>query len=356
MEVSVGSTFGREGGAFDSLPGLCLAAFAAPPAPPDNMRRHAASGRGAAPRARTNRGTPPAASGGPPPPASVAQCSTPGRAELLPHGLSDKKRNLRDTDRRTEEELAAEWRASIADAGTLAAKLLAEPAGGGESVAVWLTRRFQEQGIKCARRLVPQGRRRCAATQAVCRRAEPPPADPGPVAAAPRRLPCITVAYQGLSVETDAAVGAGGIPSVSRWLGLDALLACGRGAGPRGTVRLPILRGVRGVLRPGRLTLLLGPPGSGKSVLLQTLAGQLRSSKRTRIQGSVTYNGEPAAAFDLQRTASYVDQYDVFLPLLTVRETLAFANHALWLSGCKNDLGAEFAQVGRGRAAARPRH
>lgn len=38
-------------------------------------------------------------------------------------------------------------------------------------------------------------------------------------------------------------------------------------------------------------------------------------------------------------------QYDVHLPLLTVRETLAFARDALWASGTKNDLAPEFHQV-----------
>lgn len=37
----------------------------------------------------------------------------------------------------------------------------------------------------------------------------------------------------------------------------------------------------------GRLTLLLGPPGSGKSVLLRTLAGQLSPSKTVRVGGWV---------------------------------------------------------------------
>lgn len=39
-------------------------------------------------------------------------------------------------------------------------------------------------------------------------------------------------------------------------------------------------------------------------------------------------------------------QYDVHLPLLTVKETLEFAHAALWASGCKNDLGVEFGRVG----------
>jgi ABC-type multidrug transport system ATPase subunit len=39
---------------------------------------------------------------------------------------------------------------------------------------------------------------------------------------------------------------------------------------------LTILKGVTGVLKPGRLTLLLGPPGSGKTTLLKALAGLLQ--------------------------------------------------------------------------------
>ncbi len=41
---------------------------------------------------------------------------------------------------------------------------------------------------------------------------------------------------------------------------------------------LRILDGCSGSLRPGRLTLLLGPPGSGKSTLLKALSDKLGNS------------------------------------------------------------------------------
>jgi ABC-type multidrug transport system ATPase subunit len=37
-----------------------------------------------------------------------------------------------------------------------------------------------------------------------------------------------------------------------------------------------VLAGCSGTLRPGRLTLLLGPPASGKTTLLKALAGKLK--------------------------------------------------------------------------------
>ena len=42
--------------------------------------------------------------------------------------------------------------------------------------------------------------------------------------------------------------------------------------------RLVILDKISGVLKPGRLTLLLGPPSSGKSTLLKALSGTLQHS------------------------------------------------------------------------------
>lgn len=46
---------------------------------------------------------------------------------------------------------------------------------------------------------------------------------------------------------------------------------------PRNSQRLTVLDGCSGVLKPGRLTLLLGPPASGKTTLLKAMAGKLSS-------------------------------------------------------------------------------
>ena len=37
-----------------------------------------------------------------------------------------------------------------------------------------------------------------------------------------------------------------------------------------------VLDNVSGVIKPGRMTLLLGPPGAGKSSLLKTLANKMK--------------------------------------------------------------------------------
>ncbi|CAL0305014.1 unnamed protein product [Lupinus luteus] len=72
-----------------------------------------------------------------------------------------------------------------------------------------------------------------------------------------------------------------------------------------------------------RMTLLLGPPGSGKSTLLRALSGRIDST--LQVSGKVTYNGHELHEFESSRTSAYISQNDVHLPLLTVRETLAFS-------------------------------
>ncbi len=50
------------------------------------------------------------------------------------------------------------------------------------------------------------------------------------------------------------------------------------------TAKVQILKNVTGALRPGTTTLLLGPPGSGKSVFMQSLSGRLQSDAKIKVQ------------------------------------------------------------------------
>uniref|UniRef100_A0A7S1TP17 ABC transporter domain-containing protein n=1 Tax=Phaeomonas parva TaxID=124430 RepID=A0A7S1TP17_9STRA len=94
-------------------------------------------------------------------------------------------------------------------------------------------------------------------------------------------------------------------------------------------VEVPLLQNVSGILRPGRLTLLLGPPGCGKTTLMRCLAGKLGKHKQ---EGSILYNGVEGNRKDrffLNKTVAYIDQEAHHIPTLTVRETFEFAFQAL---------------------------
>jgi len=86
---------------------------------------------------------------------------------------------------------------------------------------------------------------------------------------------------------------------------------------------MTVLHDVSGIVKPRRMTLLLGPPGSGKTTLLLALAGKL--DKDLRVSGKVTYNGHGMIEFVPERTAAYISQHDLHIGEMTVRETLAFS-------------------------------
>lgn len=91
--------------------------------------------------------------------------------------------------------------------------------------------------------------------------------------------------------------------------------------------RLDILKSLTGVILPGRMTLVIGPPGCGKSTFLKALSGRLHDSKAF-VDGCITYNRDEAnnqKNFLISKVVDYIEQDDIHAPTLTVFETLEFA-------------------------------
>jgi len=83
-----------------------------------------------------------------------------------------------------------------------------------------------------------------------------------------------------------------------------------------------------GTIPSGKMTLVLAPPGAGKSQFLKTLAGRMRNEKR--VTGDLWYNGLTAdeqlrAGQYVEKLCALVAQGDVHMANLTVRETLNFS-------------------------------
>ncbi|KAF5733436.1 hypothetical protein HS088_TW17G00979 [Tripterygium wilfordii] len=137
-------------------------------------------------------------------------------------------------------------------------------------------------------------------------------------------LPTVEVRYQNLCVEAECEV-VHGKPLPSLWNSVKSLFSNLTDiTGCKSQVhKIKILKNVSGIVKPSRMTLLLGPPGCGKTTLLQALAGKLHESlKRT---GEISYNGYKFDEFVPQKTSAYISQYDQHTSEMTVRETLNFS-------------------------------
>nr|XP_009765378.1 PREDICTED: pleiotropic drug resistance protein 1-like [Nicotiana sylvestris] len=137
-------------------------------------------------------------------------------------------------------------------------------------------------------------------------------------------LPSIEVRYEHLNIEADAYIGSRALPTFTNFLTnfLEAMLNSLHIL-PNRKRKLTILDDVSGIIKPCRMTLLLGPPGSGKTTLLLALAGKLDPA--LKVTGKVTYNGHEMNEFVPQRTAAYISQHDLHIGEMTVRETLEFS-------------------------------
>lgn len=141
----------------------------------------------------------------------------------------------------------------------------------------------------------------------------------------------IEVRFQNVTVDAKVRVGSAGLPNFKNAaIGFLEYFTKFLGIRTTKSSQIKILKGVSGVLRPGRMCLLLAPPGSGKSTLLKVLSGKIQNGGLLKIGGNITYNGRTFKDFVIERTSGYVQQNDQHYAPLTVKETLAFA---AWCQG-----------------------
>ncbi|KAK9141583.1 hypothetical protein Syun_010983 [Stephania yunnanensis] len=136
--------------------------------------------------------------------------------------------------------------------------------------------------------------------------------------------PTIEVRFEHLNITAEAYVGSRALPTVLNYTVnmVEGFLNSLRIL-PSRKKKITILHDVSGIIKPGRMTLLLGPPGSGKTTLLLGLAGKLDSD--LKVSGKITYNGHGMNEFVPERTSAYISQHDVHIGEMTVRETFAFS-------------------------------
>nr|QIS68420.1 pleiotropic drug resistance protein 1 [Lycium barbarum] len=137
-------------------------------------------------------------------------------------------------------------------------------------------------------------------------------------------LPSIEVRYEHLNIDADAYAGSRALPTFINFMtNFVETLLNSLHILPSKKRQITILKDISGMIKPCRMTLLLGPPSSGKTTLLLALAGKLDPA--LKVTGKVTYNGHELHEFVPQRTAVYISQHDLHIGEMTVRETLEFS-------------------------------
>ncbi|XP_045473258.1 protein white-like [Harmonia axyridis] len=83
-----------------------------------------------------------------------------------------------------------------------------------------------------------------------------------------------------------------------------------------------ILKNVNGVAHPAQLMVILGPSGSGKTTLMNGIT--FRNLRSLKFSGCVCLNDKRVHRNELALKSAYVQQEDLFIGCLTVREHLIF--------------------------------
>ncbi|GAB2293477.1 transcription factor [Dionaea muscipula] len=138
------------------------------------------------------------------------------------------------------------------------------------------------------------------------------------------QLPTLEVRFENLTVEAKCYIGTRALPTLPNTARniLESILGM-IGITTAERMKLTILKNLTGIAKPSRMTLLLGPPSSGKTTLLLALAGRLDPT--LKVNGEVTYNGHELNEFVPAKTSAYISQNDVHIGLMTVKETLDFS-------------------------------
>jgi ABC-type multidrug transport system ATPase subunit len=83
-----------------------------------------------------------------------------------------------------------------------------------------------------------------------------------------------------------------------------------------------LLSNISGIFKSGEISAIMGPSGAGKTTLLNVLACRVSLQNQ---EGEIRANNIAYEETDFGDFANYVMQNDIFLPTMTVRETLRFA-------------------------------
>jgi len=76
-----------------------------------------------------------------------------------------------------------------------------------------------------------------------------------------------------------------------------------------------------GHFKPGKITVIIGPSGAGKTTPLKIISGK----RSTDVKGTVTVNGIERSRGMFRKQVCYVPQQFDLMPFLTTRETLYIA-------------------------------
>lgn len=88
---------------------------------------------------------------------------------------------------------------------------------------------------------------------------------------------------------------------------------------------LKVLDNVSGCVESGSVCAIMGPSGSGKSSLLNVLAGRSASGGDVKVQGTVRVGGDVVDPVEYRTKIAYVMQDDALMATTTPREALRFS-------------------------------